>query len=91
MLDFVKGFGLAGAAGALLGLITVTIIAPVTPGGVAVLITIPVLICSVAGGIFKLLRGDKGKKDGKHDKDGKDDKDDKDDSSGDNDGGADDG
>ncbi|MGV7219045.1 hypothetical protein [Bradyrhizobium sp. UFLA05-112] len=82
MLDFFKGIGLAGAAGALLGFVAVTVIAPVTPGGVAILMAIPILICSVVGGIFKLVRGGKGKKDDKDDKDDKKDKEDKEDKDG---------
>jgi hypothetical protein len=72
MLDFAKGFGLAGAAGALLGLIAVTVIAPATPGGVAILMAIPILICSFVGGIYKWARGDKGKKKDDKDDDSKD-------------------
>jgi hypothetical protein len=62
MLDFAKGFGFAGAAGALIGLVMVTIIGPTTGGGVFILIAIPILICSVLGGIVGALRGNKGKK-----------------------------
>lgn len=67
MLAFAKGFGFAGAAGALIGLIIVSIIQPTTGGGVAVLIAIPILAFATLGGIVGAMRGNEDKEEDKKD------------------------
>jgi hypothetical protein len=43
--------GVAGGIGFLLGLIVVSVVQPTTDGGVAILIAIPVVFCTIIGGI----------------------------------------
>ena len=61
MLDAIKGFGLSGSLGLLLGILLVSYIKPTEDGGVAILILIPTVFFSICGSIIGWFIGKKDK------------------------------
>lgn len=60
--NILKGLGLAGSLGFLIGLGLMSYIDPTEPGGTFLLIAVPTAIFAVVGGIIGALRGTKQKK-----------------------------
>lgn len=52
----VASLGLSGSIGVLLGVALVTWVQPTTMGGSGLLVLVPVLICTVIGGVIVRLR-----------------------------------
>jgi len=57
VLDAVKGLGLSGCLGLLLGILIVSYIKPREDGGVAILILIPTVLFSIGGSIAGWIIG----------------------------------
>jgi hypothetical protein len=59
-MDFLKTLGIsggiAGGLGLLIGVVLVTFIRPTEGGGVAILVAIPTVICSVLGSVIGWFR-----------------------------------
>jgi hypothetical protein len=73
MLSAIKGLGAAGGIGVLIGVVLVSVIKPTANGGTAILIAIPIIICTIIGGFITAARGNM--KDGDENDGTKDDKD----------------
>ena len=55
-MDFLKTLGTAGCLGLLIGAVLVTFIRPTEDGGVAILVAIPTVICSLLGSVIGWFR-----------------------------------
>jgi hypothetical protein len=55
-MDFLKTLGTAGGLGLLIGGVLVTFIRPTEDGGVAILVAIPTVICSLLGSVIGWFR-----------------------------------
>jgi hypothetical protein len=56
MLDAVGKLGIGGGIGVIIGIVMVLWVEPTTNGGTAVLIIIPMILCTTIGGIVSALR-----------------------------------
>jgi hypothetical protein len=56
MLDTISKLGISGGIGVLIGIVVVLWIIPTTNGGTAILIVIPVIVCTTIGGVISALR-----------------------------------
>ena len=57
MLDAIGKLGIGGGIGVLIGIVMVLWVKPTTNGGVAILIVVPMIVCTTIGGIISALRG----------------------------------
>jgi hypothetical protein len=57
MLDTIGKLGLGGGIGVIIGIAIVLWIQPTTNGGTAILIVIPIIVCTTIGGIASAFRG----------------------------------
>jgi ABC-type antimicrobial peptide transport system permease subunit len=59
ILGVIKGLGVSGGIGILLGVVFVSVVKPTTNGGVFLLIAIPTIFFLVVGGIIAAVRASK--------------------------------